>query len=409
MSSHHTQGIETKVLPVDLTRIGKFSAFQPEHDFLDDVNIELDQTSIDAQHVRSAARQLQTSNVPVAFPTETVYGLGADATRGEAVRGIYKAKQRPADNPLIVHVASLQQLRAMLQPPETGGSDHAADTTTTDDPIPSIYKAVIEKFWPGPLTILLPNPKNSLLAPEVTAGLSTFGARMPRHALALALIKLADRPIAAPSANASTKPSPTAAEHVAFDLDGRIETILDGGPCDVGVESTVVDGLSSPPLILRPGGVSLEQLRQCPGWENTEIGYKDTSEKDSRPRAPGMKYRHYSPKATVVLFEAGTALPTFTDIHNQAGSSGRIGIVRTKTWQIQHHEVSCDNDKVGIEDMELGADTTDIARGIFSALRDLDRKEVDAIFVEGIDEHEGDVAAAVMNRLRKAAEIRIGD
>jgi L-threonylcarbamoyladenylate synthase len=447
--------LKTTVLPVDATKLGSLKAKSVPNDYLDDLDIELDPHSVDAQYLRQAAEQLKTSDIPVAFPTETVYGLGADATRSSATKGIYKAKQRPADNPLIVHFASLEQLRALLRP-STNNDGGATEASSTEDPIPSIYKPLIKKFWPGPMTIILPNPPHSPLAPEVTAGLTTFGARMPRHPLALALIKTSGKPIAAPSANASTKPSPTAAEHVAYDLEGRIETILDGGPCDVGVESTVVDGLSSPPLILRPGGISIEQLRECEGWENTQIGYKDTSEKDSKPKAPGMKYRHYSPKATVVLFESGKKAPTWSDMAQYIAASKKLGVIRTKQWiletagesgliaqkstnevetsthtnghdslqpgfagmlqtihkqhvqwGVESHAVANAGADFTLLDVNLGGNTADIARGVFAALRDLDRQDVDAIFVEGISDEEGDVAAAVMNRLRKAAEVKI--
>jgi L-threonylcarbamoyladenylate synthase len=444
--------LKTTILPVDATKLGTLKAKPVPGDILDDLHIELDLDSVDAQYLRQAAEQLKTSDIPVAFPTETVYGLGADATRSSATKGIYKAKQRPADNPLIVHFASLEQLRQLLRPVvESEQTDHS-------DPIPSIYKPLIAKFWPGPLTIILPNPRHSPLAPEVTAGLTTFGARMPRHPLALALIRASGVPVAAPSANASTKPSPTAAEHVAYDLEGRIETILDGGPCDVGVESTVVDGLSSPPLILRPGGISLEQLRECEGWQDTRIGYKDSSEKGSKPKAPGMKYRHYSPKATVVLFESGKKAPAWSVMASYIAGSRKLGVIRTKRWMVdidgasgpivqsspgtgetnasprtngdepsipgfvgmlqtihkQHVQRSVETHLVANADLEfalldvnLGGNTADIARGVFAALRDLDRQDVDAIFVEGISDEEGDVAAAVMNRLRKAAEVKI--
>jgi L-threonylcarbamoyladenylate synthase len=449
-----TPSLKTTVLPVDATKLGSLKARTVQNDYLDDLDIELDPHSVDAQYLRQAAEQLKTSDIPVAFPTETVYGLGADATRSSATRGIYRAKQRPADNPLIVHFASLEQLRALLRP-AADGNDNSHEAST-EDPIPSIYKPLIQKFWPGPLTIILPNPPHSPLAPEVTAGLTTFGARIPRHPLALALIKTSGKPIAAPSANASTKPSPTAAEHVAYDLDGRIETILDGGPCDVGVESTVVDGLSSPPLILRPGGISSEQLKECEGWQHTQIGYKDTSEKNSKPKAPGMKYRHYSPKATVVLFESGKKAPAWSDMAQYISTSNKLGVIRTKRWTVdiagesgpigqtptseveaspqtnghepsipgfagmlqtihkQHVQRSVETHAVAssaadftLLDVNLGSNTADIARGVFAALRDLDRQDVDAIFVEGISDEEGDVAAAVMNRLRKAAEVKI--
>jgi L-threonylcarbamoyladenylate synthase len=442
---------DTKILPVDPTKLVEINLKGIADFVLEDWDLELRRDSVEARNLELCAKQLQISDVPVAFPTETVYGLGADATRSAAVKGIYQAKQRPSDNPLIVHFASLAQLRRILRAGKGGtGEDE-------EDVIPAIYKPLIQKFWPGPLTIIVPNPSDSLLAPEVSAGLSTFGARMPRNLLALALIKLSDRPIAAPSANASTKPSPTAAEHVLEDLDGRIQYILDGGPCDVGVESTVVDGLCDPPTILRPGGISIEQLRKCPGWENVAIGYKNKSETGSAtPKAPGMKYRHYSPRATVVLYEAGARPPSAEE---QREYGPKIGVIATKTWlpmahlklpngtsmntiesskstqangtngfatharaeimdklhsimypSVPHAElVNSEDAGKGSElwQVRLGDKTADIARGLFSALRDLDRKGVDAIFVEGIDEEEGDVAAAVMNRLRKAAEVKV--
>lgn len=459
-TKNHLPNMKTNVLPVDVRKIGKFNAKQAEDDILDELQIDFDASNDEgAKSLAEAANALRDADVPVAFPTETVYGLGADATRSSAVRGIYKAKQRPSDNPLIVHFASLKQLRKLLRP--TQANDYTSKGQE-HDAIPAIYRPLISRFWPGPLTIILPNPTNSPLAPEVTAGLDTFGARMPKHALALALITLADRPIAAPSANASTKPSPTAAEHVAYDLDGRIEMILDGGPCNVGVESTVVTGLSDPPRILRPGGVSLEQVRSCPGWERTEIGYKNVAETDSRPTAPGMKYRHYSPKANVVLYEVGTTPPDMRVLRNACTSGDKLGIITTKCWRmsneisdlpilyleqapsrtssgqtdppttpgfagmlemlenapdarqaLQVHNVSRERgskkSSFQILELALGPNVTNIARGVFSALRELDHSEVDTIFVEGIDDEEGDTAAAVMNRLRKAAEVRMAN
>ncbi|KAH0162181.1 translation factor, partial [Aureobasidium melanogenum] len=440
---------QTRILPMEATKLGNFSDKSTDTGMpLEDWDLELNMTTQDGKDLQLAASNLKHSDVPVAFPTETVYGLGADATRSAAVKGIYQAKQRPSDNPLIVHIASLKQLRKLLS---------TSDLPPEVDPIPQIYHPLIQRFWPGPVTIILPVPEDSKLAPEVTAGLRTFGARMPRNLLALALIKTADVPVAAPSANASTKPSPTAAEHVRYDLDGRIELIVDGGPCDVGVESTVVDGLSSPPAVLRPGGIGIDSIRTVPGWENTVVGYHDVSlEGDAAPRAPGMKYRHYSPKAPVMLVEAtGGKQPHISDLSRQLGTSGSLGIVRTKTWksmlgderadsakekgsvflesgprsadisasplevmlresayhqkQLHAREVVLQNEnkRFTVWDMCIGPDTADVARGLFSALRELDRKDVDAIIVEGIDDGEGDIAAAVMNRLRKAAEIKL--
>ncbi|KAL5003341.1 telomere recombination-domain-containing protein [Aspergillus recurvatus] len=386
------------------------------------------QNTPEAAAIVEAAKLLRTSDIPVAFPTETVYGLGADATRSDAVQGIYKAKQRPSDNPLIVHVDSLQMLSRLLNP----ASDTSCPTKIVQNSIPPIYESLIERFWPGPLTILLPNPSGSRLAAEVTSNLTTFGVRMPLSPLARLLIHVADRPLAAPSANASTKPSPTAAEHVFHDLQGRIELILDGGPCGVGVESTVVDGISNPPSILRPGGVGIEELRTCPGWENVQLAYHDgTYDVKEIPRAPGMKYRHYSPKARVVLFEAGSKAQAIVDhvkrdLQDTAVGAHSIGLVRTQTWKrglqllpeddikkvakaipslvdnLVEFDVPVGGKTKEVFDCHLGTDVKDIARGLFAALRAMDEKKVDVIYVEGVSDTEY-LAAAVMNRLRKAA------
>ncbi|KAK4180768.1 DHBP synthase RibB-like alpha/beta domain-containing protein [Triangularia setosa] len=360
-----------------------------------------------------AATALTTStassfSTPVAFPTETVYGLGADATSSAAVKGIYLAKGRPSDNPLIVHVSDLDMLSAY-------------------SPIPEIYTELISQFWPGPLTILLPVPTSPpLLAPEVTAGLPTFGARMPDSALARTLIKLVGKPLAAPSANASTRPSPTKAVHVLEDLEGKIELILDGGDCAVGVESTVVDGLCDPPVVLRPGGVGIEEIRRVRGWEGVVKGYKDQSEigEAQKPRAPGMKYKHYSPRARVVLFEGGKGVDVEAELAGERGKS--VGVIRTEGWESlagQEGEGRIESeegdqggftvrqgalkDREGKElatvlDVDLGQDVKGVAHGLFAALRELDRLGADVIFVEGVSDGD-DIAAAVMNRLRKAA------
>jgi L-threonylcarbamoyladenylate synthase len=458
--------MQTRIVRVNTSSLGSFK---------DRITLETWElpTDGDLKPLQDAAQHLKTSKIPVGFPTETVYGLGADATRSDAVKGIYLAKGRPSDNPLIIHICDLTMLRSLLEPAGTVNGN----SVSSGDPIPEIYKPLIKKYWPGPLTILLPNPQPSKLAPEVTAGLSTFGVRMPDLPLALTLIKLAGVPLAAPSANASTKPSPTTAEHVHHDLDGKIELVLDGGPCNVGVESSVVDGLCDPPVLLRPGGLSIDKIRECPGWENVVKGYKDQSEiGSSAPRAPGMKYKHYSPKASVTLFEATPAnshlagLPLETRRAALAINLGsqskddipKIGIVTTRNWpkwagfdykrckpeggqtieDISHviatrseeptevtptshkefgqlwvggHEYCAAASSEGIPPssghqvaqlvaIALGKDTKDIAHGLFSALRDLDKLNVDAIYVEGIED-QGDIAAAVMNRLRKAASV----
>lgn len=484
----------TEVLPVslaDITLTPTHSSQSLAHGF----SLHLNESSASAANLRRAAAELRSSEIPVAFPTETVYGLGADATRSEAVQGIYKAKNRPSDNPLIVHVDGLDMLRGLLRgrscsvkgmlqtnghysAAANGGNDSNAHNriqaplpagfgaTAEDDPIPPIYHPLISRFWAGPLTILLPNPTSSHLSSLVTASLPTFGARMPSHPLALALIHLSGLPLAAPSANASSKPSPTSADHVIHDLNGRIRLIVDGGECEVGVESTVVDGLSNPPAVLRPGGVSIEQLRACPGWENVAVGYRDAGHGDAKgngevngdnekPRAPGMKYRHYSPKAPVILYEHGRNVPTAEEVRGHSGERKRIGVIRTIAWptacgidlvkekhvngqvngtakKLETGTVAVDDavtaesrvqtttattmatkyratggDNFEIWDIALGISPDSIAKGLFSALREFDEKDVDAILVEGIDDSRGDVSAAVMNRLRKAAEVNL--
>ncbi|KAI4259615.1 MAG: hypothetical protein LQ352_000683 [Teloschistes flavicans] len=439
--------MDTQLLPINIDNIGSFVFEDPDRYFLGNWTLRISETGLDAANLRQAVEQLQTSNLPVAFPTETVYGLGADATRNAAITGIYRAKQRPADNPLIVHVCSLNQLRRLLMP--SLGSPGKSANDILQDPIPAIYHALISRFWPGPLTVLLPLPKPSPLAPAVTGSLSTFGVRMPSSRLALALIHLANVPIAAPSANASTRPSPTTATHVLHDLGGRIEIIVDGGPCTVGVESTVVDGLVDPPVILRPGGVSIEMLRQCPGWENVVVGYNDGVE-TSTPRAPGMKYKHYSPKARVILAQGSLSLKA---IAGYIASAEKVGLAKTRTWldedlvvpgepvlqgfsrqgrssaftisraeaiglhnssnggasEQSQKPLGAENctDTIQVLSADLGTDAASVAQNMFSVLRELDLLEVDIIFVEAIDEAEGDAAAAVMNRLRKAAELQV--
>ncbi|KAG8532671.1 uncharacterized protein KY384_002548 [Bacidia gigantensis] len=393
----------TRVLPVDISKIGDFTFSDDARPFLDDWSLQQGSDNSDYAKVQEAALLIRHSDVPVAFPTETVYGLGADATRSSAVQGIYRAKNRPSDNPLIVHISSLPQLRKLLR-------EKSEDKSS--DPIPQIYHPLIDHFWPGPLTILLPLPRPSPFAPEVTSTLQTVGVRMPSQKLALALIQMAGVPVAAPSANASGKPSPTTASHVKHDLDGRIELILDGGPCEVGVESTVVDGLSKPPLILRPGHISLEVLRQFPGWEDVQVGYSETR-LDEAPKAPGMKYRHYSPRARVILVKGPPSEGVLASFEDTTKS---VGIILTGTRVLSNgescrhlrSEAAChQRGNMSVWTISIGPSIADIARGLFSALRELDDKRVDLILVEGIDENQGDAAAAVMNRLRKAAETEV--
>lgn len=433
MAQPPTSVYKTQILPVPAADLGHWDE---DREPLQSWLLPKDHSPA-METLRLAAKQLKESDVPVAFPTETVYGLGADATRSAAVKGIYQAKGRPADNPLISHVCDLDMLHEVLNIPPPGVGASGTDSVLYG------YHSLIQRFWPGPLTIILPNATPPQLATEVTAGLENFGVRMPASALARSLIKAAGVPLAAPSANASTKPSPTTAEHVLHDLDGRIEYILDGGPCEVGVESTVVDGTCSPPVILRPGGISIDEIRECEGWEKVVKAYKDESEiGEDAPKAPGMKYKHYSPKAKVILYESGesakpedfsdwthVSIPEETDrtLAAELAQSPypRIGIIRTKQWNewagLPHMDAKVDSKEVPnafevreatmteadetrahISEISLGKDSKSIAHGLFSALRYLDQNHTDIILVEGIED-EGEIAAAVMNRLRKAA------
>lgn len=341
-------------------------------------------------NIKIAAKELKDTNNPIGFPTETVYGLGGSALQDNSVKNIYKAKNRPADNPLIVHVSSIEQLKRKLLP--------------QDYEIPPIYHQLIENLWPGPLTILLPVGEDSPISTLVTANQDTFAVRLPSHPIARALIALSDTPVAAPSANASTRPSPTLASHVYHDLQGKIPYILDGGACDVGLESTVVDGLSNPPLMLRPGGYSLEDIRKNGGdqWSNI-VHVKKVAGKNEAVRTPGMKYRHYSPTAKVVLFlNCGDGIEAMGKYikSNNLEPTTKIALLKSKSF-VSAKEL---NNLITIE-RDLGTKGTEISHNLFAALREVDEMGVDVIFVEGVDETEEGLA--IMNRLSKAALITI--
>ncbi len=325
--------------------------------------------------IAKAAELVRRGEV-VAFPTETVYGLGASAIDGAAVAQIFTAKGRPSDNPLIVHVADRESLSSVVSV------------------VPQSAEKLIERFWPGPLTLVL--PKRETIPGEVTCGLQTVGVRMPAHPVALALIRAAGVPLAAPSANRSGRPSPTAAEHVLEDLAGRIPLVLDGGETGLGLESTVIDMTVDPPVLLRPGGVTLEQI--C-----AEIGPVEVAsavlggDAGEAPRSPGMKYAHYAPKAHVVLVE-GPVLQMqekIRDLSREYEDEGkRVGIM-------------CSNESRGVYQaqviLEYGTreDLAGVASDLFSTLRAFDRHGVDVILAEGVP--ASGIGLAIMNRLRRAA------
>ena len=344
--------------------------------------------------IRTAAKILQADSV-VAFPTETVYGLGANALSTTAVEKIYKAKHRPADNPLITHFGSLKHLESF-------------------SPIPEIYLPLVETFWPGPLTILLPVTPEMGVSPLVTAGLDTVAVRVPSSPLARALILECKLPIAAPSANASTRPSPTMAVHVYNDLNTRIPLILTAdedseSQCDVGLESTVVDGLSSPPTVLRLGGVSLEDIRALGGpWRDTVIYKKpvasanqtngDTHVEEFKPRTPGMKYRHYSPRCPVYVYAYGSAQPDkLSDLllRREDGKERKIAVLCTKDWEPKEEE------NVDLQYNWLGDNNEEVARNLFKCVRAMDEWGAEVILVEGVE--EVGIGRSVMERLKKMA------
>ncbi|MFY4775254.1 L-threonylcarbamoyladenylate synthase [Metabacillus sp. RGM 3146] len=323
----------------------------------------------------SQAALLLKKNELVAFPTETVYGLGANAASDEAVEKIYKAKGRPSDNPLIVHVASKEQVM---------------DVASS---IPPLAEKLIDTFWPGPLTLVL--PKKEGLSSLVTAGLETVGVRMPDHPLALALIKEAGLPIAAPSANLSGKPSPTLARHVAHDLDGRIAGIVDGGPTGVGVESTVLDCTGEVPVILRPGGITKEQIEEAAGAVQVDRALLKEGE---TPKSPGMKYTHYAPKAELIVVKGSSGF--IQELVDKAKNDGKkAGVLTTIENQNTYRAdavLACGSRK----------HPETIAAKLYDVLRQFDEVEnLQIIYSEHFSE-EG-VGLAIMNRLLKAAGQRV--
>jgi len=336
---------------------------------------QIDREQPDRRLIEEAGEIIRQGGL-VAFPTETVYGLGANGLDEDAVRRIFQAKGRPADNPLILHIADRDQLSPLVRE------------------VPGWLAPLLEKFWPGPFTVVL--PRSAQVPDIVTAGLDSVAVRLPSLGAARELIRVAGVPIAAPSANLSGRPSPTTAAAVMADMAGRIELVLDGGTCDVGLESTVLDCTTEPPTILRPGGVTQEMLEQC--LPQVRISGQDKLDAKTTPRAPGMKYRHYAPSAPLILFgydqvEGGPGLLAGL---NQAVRDGkRVGAVVSR-------EVAAML-PAGVEVAIHGSrqDPTGAAAGLYQALRWFDSHPVDLIFAEGVLERG--IGRALMNRLTKAA------
>lgn len=402
-----SQPLRTEVLKVDA-----LSIVFPENAHIDGKLPEVnDAPSRDA--LLKAAHIIRDTEETVAFPTETVYGLGGSSLNDNSVRNIYKAKNRPSDNPLITHVSSIDQLNRKIY------NDYEDGDILRN--IPKIYHPLIEKLWPGPLTILLPIPpeRNVSLSKLTTGDQPTFAVRIPANSIARALIALADTPIAAPSANASTRPSPTLASHVYHDLKGRIPLIIDGGACNVGVESTVVDGLCLPPALLRPGGFTYEDILHLGGesWRNCKVENKKTLSEGEKVRTPGMKYKHYAPSAKVIVLLPNDSdtqmqlidkMKVFLSSHQPDIIDKKVAIMTTLKLTPILNEISLfassnyKGTKTEFLVSELGASGEAIQANLFAALRKADETDnVDTIIVEGISEtSEG---LAVMNRLRKAS------
>lgn len=312
----------------------------------------------------------------VAFPTETVYGLGGDATNPEASRKIYAAKGRPSDNPLIVHIADFSQLRNIVAE------------------VPQEAEKLAEAFWPGPLTMIL--RKNDVIPYETTGGLDTVAIRMPSHPVARAFLQDSGCMIAAPSANTSGRPSPTTAQHVWEDLHGKIEILLDGGPVGIGIESTIVDLSEERPMILRPGFITQEMLSAVLGDVGMDPGLASENSKQP-PKAPGMRYRHYAPKADLTLVE-GTMEEVISKINaltREAQAMGKsVGVLATEENKDRY---------VADHVLVIGQrqDEAEIARHLFDVLRQFDDLQVDLIYSESFA--AAGVGQAIMNRLLKAA------
>lgn len=326
--------------------------------------------------VAKAAAMILAGKI-VAFPTETVYGLGADAGNPEAIKAIFRAKGRPQDNPLIVHISSLSQLPLV-----------------TDESLPVQAEKMAEVFWPGPLTMILPKGKN--ISDECTAGLDSVGVRFPSNECAQRLITASGVPIAAPSANLSGKPSPTCAQHVFNDLDGKIPLILDGGSCAVGLESTVVDVRSLPVRVLRPGGVTPEMIAEVLGEVEVDGSVLRPLKQGEIARSPGMKYRHYAPEGQLTIVK-GAAEAVADEINSLYDRSPEESCI----FALEEH-VSL---YAGRHVISLGSSAGEAAQRLFAALRTVDAEQFRFIFSEAV-ETDG-VGLAVMNRLGRAAAFRI--
>lgn len=347
-----------------------------------------DRENIRDEDLEEAAEILKKGGL-VAFPTETVYGLGGNALDEDAAKKIYAAKGRPSDNPLIAHISCEGELEPLVKE------------------VPEAGRKLMEAFWPGPLTMIF--PKSGRVPYGTTGGLDTVAVRMPGDPVAKRLIALAGIPLAAPSANTSGRPSPTRAEHVRQDMDGRIDMIIDGGPVGIGVESTIVDVSGPVPTVLRPGAITMEMLGKVLGEVAVDPGILGPLSADVRPRAPGMKYRHYAPRAELTLVETeGDAMDreqvermveAVRDLAQEQISRGRcVGIICTEESISRYPE--------GLV-RSIGArnEPESVAHNLYAVLREFDDLKVESIFSESFGEDH--LGQAIMNRLSKAAGYKI--
>ena len=350
------------------------------------------------KYLYEEAGQILRDGGLVAFPTETVYGLGGNGLDSNASRKIYAAKGRPSDNPLILHIADVEMLYDIAQN------------------INEKAERLIKAFWPGPLTMVF--CKAEKVPFETTGGLESVAVRMPSHPVAAAMIRAAGVPVAAPSANISGRPSPTLAKHVAEDMAGRIEMIIDGGNIDIGIESTIVDMTSEPPVILRPGYVTKEMLEAVIGEVSLDPTLLIKPTEDLRPKAPGMKYRHYAPKAELTLYEGEIKKVTetiFEEMLKKVKQGKRVAVIATEESKLIYdgllseaaHDVNGKPAEKDCEFIMLGSrrDEESIARNLYAALRECDEKQVDYIYSETFS--LDNFGQAIMNRLRKAAGYNI--
>ena len=339
-----------------------------------------DTAEIRDEELAEAAQILRDGGL-VAFPTETVYGLGANALNEEAAKKIYAAKGRPSDNPLIAHISCMEELEPLVKE------------------IPEAGRNLAEAYWPGPLTMIF--PKSSIVPYGTTGGLETVAVRMPSDPVANRLIHLAKVPVAAPSANTSGRPSPTTAQHVWQDMNGRIEMILDGGPVGIGVESTIVDVSGEVPTLLRPGAVTMEMLEKTVGHVEIDPAIQGPPTADFHPKAPGMKYRHYAPHAQMTLVE-GEAEAVANKI-NELVKEGleqnlRVGVICTDESRSSYPDGL-------VRSVGERAKEETIAHNLFAVLREFDDLDVDVIYSESFSKDH--LGQAIMNRLTKAAGYHI--